>query len=160
MTKKSNPSKPPEVLPPTDIEQGLSTQEAARRLEQYGPNALAEKKLRPLERFLGYFWGPIPWMIETAAILSMLLGDWADFAIIVTMLLVNAGVDFWQESRAGSAIEALKENLALSARTLRDGRWTTLPAADLVPGDIVALRIGNVVPADIADAQGSLSERR
>lgn len=139
----------PVDLPQTDPDAGLSSKIATQRLNQYGPNALNEKKISPLERILGYFWGPIPWMIEAAAILSAVLGDWADFAIIVTMLLVNAGVDFWQENKAGNAIEALKANLALTARVLRDGAWTTVPSADLVPGDIVALRIGNVIPADI-----------
>ncbi len=144
------PSPAPAVeLPDTDPDAGLSKQEAAQRLSKYGPNALVEKTISPLARILGYFWGPIPWMIEAAAALSAFLGDWSDFGIILTMLLVNAAVDFWQENKAGNAIEALKQNLALTARVRRDGTWTTLPAADLVPGDIVALRIGNVIPADI-----------
>jgi len=138
-----------EEITDTDIAAGLTGEEAARRLERFGPNAIGEKKKSPLERLARYFWAPIPWMIEAAAILSAALGDWADFAIIMTMLLVNAGVDFWQEAKAGNAIELLKERLALTARVLRGGAWSTLPAKELVPGDIVLLRIGNVTPADV-----------
>lgn len=150
MTKAPVPQPASAVeLPQTKLDTGLGAQVAAQRLIQFGPNALAEKKISPLERILRYFWGPIPWMIEAAAVLSAALGDWADFAIITTMLLINAGVDFWQENKAGSAIEALKANLALTARVLRDGVWATVSAAGLVPGDIVALRIGNIIPADL-----------
>ena len=138
----------------TDLTKGLTAAEASARLERYGQNALAEKKTSTLERLKRYFWAPIPWMIEAAAILSAVLGDWPDFAIIMTMLLVNAGVDYWQESKAGSAIEALKARLAPNARVLRDGAWTTVPARDLVPGDVVALKLGDITPADIRLAKG------
>ena len=133
---------------------GLTAAEAESRLSGYGPNALEEKKTGALERLKRYFWAPIPWMIEAAAILSAVLGDWPDFAIIMTMLLVNAGVDYWQESKAGSAIEALKARLAPNARVLRDGAWTTVPARDLVPGDVVTLKLGDITPADICLARG------
>ncbi|MBK1623244.1 plasma-membrane proton-efflux P-type ATPase [Afifella marina] len=136
-------------LPETDLETGLTSETAQERLATFGENAISEEKTSPLQRLMRYFWAPIPWMIEAAAILSAALGDWAGFAIIVTMLLVNAAVDFWQERKAGNAIELLKESLALTARVLRDGTWQTLPAKDLVPGDVVLLRIGNVTPADI-----------
>ncbi|MEZ5855188.1 MAG: plasma-membrane proton-efflux P-type ATPase [Hyphomicrobiaceae bacterium] len=128
---------------------GLTSVEAAERLAKYGPNALEEKIVNPFDRLLRYFWGPIPWMIEAAAMLSLLLGDWADFVIITTMLLVNAGVDYWQESKAEDAIAVLKRRLAPTARVLRDGEWTTLPARELVPGDVVSLRIGAITPADL-----------
>ncbi|MEX6507601.1 plasma-membrane proton-efflux P-type ATPase [Jiella sp. M17.18] len=146
--------RPDGAVPQTDIRTGLTAAEAADRLAHYGPNALNEKSVSTIERLARYFWGPIPWMIEAAAVLSAALSNWADFAIIVTMLLVNAGVDFWQESKAGSAIDALKQRLALTARVLRDARWQTLPARDLVPGDVVRLRIGNVTPADMTLAEG------
>lgn len=145
-------SKPSE--PNTELEAGLSGKVAADRLEQYGPNAIEEKRVSLLERLVGYFWGPIPWMIEAAAVLSAFVGDWADFAIIVTMLIVNAAVAYWQETKAGNAIELLKQRLALTARVLRDGRWQTIPARDLVPGDVVLLRLGNVTPADVRLAKG------
>jgi len=117
---------------------GLTSTEAAERLQQYGPNALEEKKVSPLLKLLGYFWGPIPWMIEVAAILSALIQHWPDFWIIITLLLFNAGVGFWQEYTAGNAVEALRKQLALRARVLRDGQWQEIDATQLVPGDIPA----------------------
>jgi len=138
----------------TDLENGLSEAAAKERLAKYGPNAIAEKTVSPLMRLLRYFWGPIPWMIEAAAVLSLILGDWSDFAIIATMLLVNAGVGFWEENKADNAIQLLKKRLAPSARVLRDGKWETRPARDLVPGDVVALRLGNITPADVILAKG------
>ncbi|MBN2429172.1 MAG: plasma-membrane proton-efflux P-type ATPase [Deltaproteobacteria bacterium] len=128
---------------------GLSEEEAARRLEKYGPNTLEEKKENLLLKFLGYFWGPIPWMIEIAGILSGFLGEWDDFIIILIMLLFNAAVGFWQEFQAANAVEALKSQLALSSRCLRNGEWKAVPAANLVPGDIIRLRGGDIIPADV-----------
>jgi H+-transporting ATPase len=130
--------------PPT----GLSIEEANRRLEQYGYNELAEEKVNPLWKFLSYFWGPIPWMIEVAAILSALVQHWPDFGIILTLLVANAGVGFWEEYQAGNAIAALRSKLALRARVKRAGAWKTIPARQLVPGDLIRLRIGDIVPAD------------
>ncbi len=128
---------------------GLTSTEAAELLQQYGPNALEEKKVSPLLKLLGYFWGPIPWMIEVAAILSALIQHWPDFWIIITLLLFNAGVGFWQEYTAGNAVEALRKQLALRARVLRDGQWQEIDATQLVPGDVVRLRLGDVIPADV-----------
>ena len=141
----------PEVLRQlqSDPQRGLSAAEAARRLAQYGANAIPEKHLSPLRQFLGYFWGPIPWMIEIAAVLSAVVAHWADFAIITTLLLVNAGVGFWQEHKAGNAIALLKRKLALRARVLRDGLWQEIAAQDLVPGDTILLKLGNIIPADV-----------
>ncbi len=127
---------------------GLSSEEANKRLQQYGPNALKEKKVSFILLLLGYFWGPIPWMIEVAAILSAVVQHWPDFFIILALLLFNAGVGFWQEYTAGNAVEALKKELAQKARVLRDGAWQVIDAAGLVPGDIVRIRLGDVVPAD------------
>ncbi|HED19842.1 MAG TPA: metal-transporting ATPase, partial [Gammaproteobacteria bacterium] len=128
---------------------GLTSTEAAKRLQQYGPNALEEKKVSPLLKLLGYFWGPIPWMIEVAAILSALLQHWPDFWIIFALLVFNAGVGFWQEFTAGNAVEALRKQLALRARVLRDGQWQAIDADQLVPGDVVRLRLGDIIPADV-----------
>jgi H+-transporting ATPase len=133
---------------------GLSSAEAQRRLAQYGPNALVEKHVSTLERFARFFWGPIPWMIEIAAVLSGVVQHWADFTIIMTMLLLNAGIGFWQEFKADTAIAALKQRLALVARVLRDGRWQDLPARLLVPGDVVLIRLGNIIPADVRLVEG------
>jgi H+-transporting ATPase len=128
--------------------EGLGQAEARRRLETYGPNEITEKQINPFLKFLTYFWGPIPWMIEAAVILSALVRHWPDFFIILALLAANAGVGFWEEYQAGNAIAALKAKLALQARVKRDGKWTTVPARELVPGDLIHVRLGDIVPAD------------
>jgi len=128
---------------------GLTSQEAQKRLQEFGPNAILEKKINPILKFFTYFWGPIPWMIEIAAILSAIVHHWEDFWIIMTMLLINAGVGFWQEYKADNAIELLKKKLALKARVKRDGKWILLAAEGIVPGDLVRVRLGEIIPADI-----------
>ena len=133
---------------------GLSAAEAKQRLEQYGPNELEEKRENTLLKFLGYFWGPIPWMIEVAAALSLVVHHWADFVIISVLLLFNAVVGFWQEHQAANAVEALKQQLALKARALRDGNWRSLAARELVPGDVIRVRLGEILPADVKLVQG------
>jgi H+-transporting ATPase len=130
-------------------QKGLSSSEAEKRLQQYGPNEIQEKKANPLKKFLGYFWGPIPWMIEAAVVMSAVIQRWPDFGIILTLLMVNAIVGFWQEHKAGNAIELLKQRLAIKARVLRDGKWQEMPAGKLVPGDIARLRLGDIIPADV-----------
>ena len=127
---------------------GLTESEAHARLGTYGYNELPEEKTNALLKFLSYFWGPIPWMIEVAAALSAVVRHWEDFAIILTLLLVNAGVGFWEEFQAGNAVAALKAKLALHARVKRDGSWKTIPARELVPGDLMRVGIGEIVPAD------------
>jgi H+-transporting ATPase len=101
---------------------GLTQAEAVKRLTQYGPNEIEEKKTTLLLKFLSYFWGPIPWMIEAAIILSAVDRHWPDFGIILVLLLANAVVGFWEEHTAGNAIEALKAKLAVKARVIRDGK--------------------------------------
>ena len=133
---------------------GLSQEEAKKRLIQYGPNELEEKKANQFLKLLTYFWGPIPWMIEAAVILSAVLEHWPDFSIILVLLLANAGVGFWEERQAGKAIEALKAQLAIKARVKRDGKWITPPARELVPGDVIRLRMGDIVPADARLLEG------
>ena len=127
---------------------GLSQAEAQKRLTQYGPNEIEEKKTNPFLKFLTYFWGPIPWMIEAAVILSAAARHWPDFAIILLLLLANGVVGFWEEHQAGNAIAALKAKLAIKARVKRDGKWTTPEARELVPGDVIHVRLGDIVPAD------------
>ncbi|MGN6421939.1 MAG: cation-transporting P-type ATPase [Asticcacaulis sp.] len=109
-----------ELDSPTPPDVGLSAEEARQRFQRFGPNELAEKDVPVWRRLLQFFWGPIPWMIEAAAILSLILGDLADFSIILVMLIANAGVGFWQAFKADNAIKALKQRLAPSARVLRD----------------------------------------
>jgi H+-transporting ATPase len=127
---------------------GLSKVEAAKRLAQYGPNEIAEHKTNPLLKFLSYFWGPIPWMIEIAVVLSGAVGHWPDFFIILLLLVANGVVGYTEERQAGNAIEALKAKLAINARVKRDDAWITAPARELVPGDVIRLRLGDIVPAD------------
>jgi H+-transporting ATPase len=117
------------------VKTGLSSEEVAKRLEKYGLNEIPEKRIHPLRKFMGYFWGPIPWMIEIASILSIIIQHYDDFAIIFTLLIVNAVVGFWQERKADNAIELLKKRLAPKARVLRDGTWHEIPSKELVPGD-------------------------
>ena len=127
---------------------GLTQVEAEKRLAQYGPNEIAEKKTNEFLKFLSYFWGPIPWMIEAAVVLSAVARHWPDFGIILTLLLANAVVGFWEEHQAGNAIAALKATLAIKARVIRDGKWVEPAARELVPGDVIRLRLGDIVPAD------------
>ncbi|HEY0205919.1 MAG TPA: plasma-membrane proton-efflux P-type ATPase [Acetobacteraceae bacterium] len=155
------PASPPDAkddlktLPLPEVEKrlstspdGLSQAEATKRLQKYGPNEIAEKKTNAILKFLSYFWGPIPWMIEVAVVLSGVVRHWPDFFIILLLLVANATIGFWEERQAGNAIEALKAKLAIKARVKRDGKWVTPPAKDLVPGDVVRLRLGDIVPAD------------
>ncbi|PNX53755.1 MAG: plasma-membrane proton-efflux P-type ATPase [Thermoplasmata archaeon M9B2D] len=128
---------------------GLKTSDVEKRRAEYGFNELPEKKAHPFLKFLGYFWGPIPWMIEIAAVLSAVIKHWEDFVIILILLLVNAVVGFWQENKADNAIEMLKKKLALKARVLRDQKWISIHSRELIPGDIVRVRLGDVVPADV-----------
>jgi H+-transporting ATPase len=128
--------------------EGLTQAEAQKRLGLYGPNEIAEKKTNPILKFLSYFWGPIPWMIEAAVVLSGVVQHWADFFIILLLLVANGVVGFWEERQAGNAIAALKAKLATKARVRRDGKWINPPARELVPGDAIRLRLGDIVPAD------------
>ncbi len=128
--------------------EGLTEAEASKRLIKDGPNELPERKTNPLLKFLSYFWGPIPWMIEVAVILSGVVKHWPDFFIIFVLLMSNAVVGFWEEREAGNAIAALKAKLATKTRVKRDGKWLTPPARELVPGDVIQLRLGDIVPAD------------
>ena len=128
---------------------GLSATEAEKRLLEMGPNEIPEKKMNPLIKFLKFFWGPIPWMIEAAAIMSILIHHLEDFWIISALLMLNAVVGFWQEHKADNAIELLKKKLSPSARVIRDNTWREIPAQELVPGDRVRVRLGDIVPADL-----------
>ena len=127
---------------------GLTQTEAKKRLIQYGANEIEEKKTNMFLKFLSYFWGPIPWMIEAAVILSAVARHWPDFFIILILLLANAVVGFWEEREAGNAIAALQAQLAVKARVKRDGKWITPASRELVPGDVIRLRLGDIVPAD------------
>jgi H+-transporting ATPase len=138
----------------SNIEHGLTQEDAAARLKKDGPNAIEEKHLNPFVRLLKFLWGPIAWMIEIAAILSAVVRHWEDFIMISFMLALNAIVGFWEEFKADNEIEALKKHLALNSRVLRDGKWSDVPSNNLVTGDIVMVKLGNVVPADLKLVDG------
>ncbi len=138
----------------TSLERGLSEEEAKKRLEKYGYNEIPEKKKNPILKFLSYFWGPIPWMIEIAAILSIVVQHWEDFWIILSLLLLNAVVGFWEEKKAEDVMEFLKSKMAVRARVLRDGKWKVIPGREIVPGDIIRIRMGDIIPADIKLLEG------
>ncbi len=153
VTAMSEPAKQTEAAAATGKD-GLTTAEAQERLARFGENVLSEHHVGIAERLAHFFWGPIPWMIEAAAILSAVLGHWADLAIILAMLLINAAVGFWQEFKADNAISLLRQRLAPRARVRRDGAWHDLEARLLVPGDLVYVKLGNIVPADIRLVDG------
>ncbi len=138
-------------------EHGLSAAEAQQRVTKYGPNAIVEKEKSLGEQILGYFSGSMAYVIEAAALVSALLGHWDDFVIIGSLLLFNAALEFWQDRKASSALAALKAGLAPEATALRDGKWSTVQASTLVPGDIVKIRLGVIVPADLRLTSGDFA---
>jgi H+-transporting ATPase len=135
-------------------DQGLSSAEAEQRLTRYGPNALVEKEESFTSKMLKRFTGPIAYMIEAAALVSAAIGHWDDFGIIIALLLFNVALETWQDRKASSALAALKKGLAPEAVAMRDGKWGTVQAATLVPGDIVKIRLGVIVPADLRMVDG------
>jgi H+-transporting ATPase len=135
---------------------GLTGEEARRRLAKFGPNAMPDTALHPLRLALEKFWAPVPWMLEAAIVLQAALGDYAEAVIIVVLLVFNAGLGLFQESRAQATLAALKSRLALNASARRDGTWKTIPAAELVPGDVVKLCLGGVVAADVRLTGGEI----
>jgi H+-transporting ATPase len=138
--------------PPT----GLSGEEAKNRLEKSGPNAVPDTSVHPLRMALEKFWAPVPWMLEAAIVLELVLGKYVEAAIIAFLLVFNAALGLFQESRAQATLAALKSRLALTASVRRDGAWKTVPAAELVPGDLVKLSLGGVVAADVKLTSGEV----
>ncbi|MGB5949937.1 MAG: plasma-membrane proton-efflux P-type ATPase [Parvibaculum sp.] len=135
---------------------GLTGAEARRRLDQFGPNEIPEQRSHPLVTLLGKFWGPIPWMLEATILLQLLLGKGGEAAVIAALLTINAGISFFEEGRAGKALELLRHQLTATARVLRDGVWHTTASAGLVPGDVVHLRMGDLSPADVRIVEGEV----
>src|SRR6202453_2290042 len=140
----------------TKAQSGLTSEEARRRLKTLGPNTLPDTSAHPLRMAIEKFWAPVPWMLEAAAILEMGLGKYVEAAIILLLLVFNAALGLFQESRAQATLAALKSRLALTASVRRDGVWKTVPAAELVPGDRVKLSLGAVVAADVKIVDGSV----
>ncbi|KAJ2965000.1 hypothetical protein NQZ79_g7 [Umbelopsis isabellina] len=137
-----------EALIQTDPSKGLSASEYEERLARFGKNELPEKKKNPLWKFLGYFTGPISYLIEIACIIAGVVGDWIDFGIILALLFINAFIGFFEEAKAESALDALRQTLALKTRAWRDGKLVEIDVVELVPGDVIVLRLGDIVPAD------------
>ena len=135
---------------------GLTGDEARTRLEESGPNAMPDTALHPLRRALSKLWAPVPWMLEAAILLELVLGKYMEGAIVAGLLLFNAALGFFQEGRAQATLAALKSRLALNASVRRDGVWKIVPAAELVPGDAVKLSLGAVVAADVRLIEGSV----
>jgi len=142
-------------LQETNLENGLEAQEVQKRLAQYGYNEVPEKKVSFLRRFGKRFWGIVPWMLEATAIVTLLLGKYPQTLVIVFLLLFNAGMSLWREGRAKAAMARLKQRLRIQSRVKRDGKWALIPARELVPGDLVRVRAGDLLPADIKIIDGS-----
>jgi H+-transporting ATPase len=135
---------------------GLSSAEAAQRRAQFGPNAVVEEHVSLPRRIARHFWAPVPWMLEATIVLQLVLGQWITATLIAALLVLNVALGVFQEGRADAALALLKQKLSLRTRVKRDGDWINLPAADLVPGDIVEACLGGVVPADVTLISGAL----
>ena len=142
------------VLSPTPS--GLSSADAARRIAEFGPNEVAEEKEHPIRRVLRHFWSPVPWMLEATILLQVVIGERVEGLMIATLLLLNVALGVFQETRANATLELLKQRLTPRVRVRRDGDWADRPAVDLVPGDIVQLSLGGIVPADLRILTGTV----
>jgi magnesium-transporting ATPase (P-type) len=140
-----------------DLEAGLTREEAHARLKEHGYNEVTEQKGHPVLKFLGKFWGVSAWMLELIMVLSAVLRKYSDLAVVSALLVVNAVLSFAQEHRAAGVVETLRRRLQVSARVLRDASWQVIPARELVPGDIVRVRPGDIIPADVKLLIGALS---
>ena len=145
----SAPSPPPAIV-------GLTSAAARDRLQEAGANTVAEDTQHPVERILSKFWAPVPWMLEAAIVLQLVLGEYLEAGAVLFLLVFNAALGFVQEQGAQATLDALKSRLAVTASALRDGAWRTLPAPELVKGDVVKLSLGAVVPADVRLIDGSV----
>ncbi|XP_042038766.1 plasma membrane ATPase 4-like isoform X2 [Salvia splendens] len=141
--------------------EGLTSEEGENRLKIFGPNKLEEKKESKLLKFLGFMWNPLSWVMEAAALMAIVLAngdgrppDWQDFVGIVALLFINSTISFIEENNAGNAAAALMAGLAPKTKVLRDGRWTEQDAAILVPGDIISIKLGDIIPADARLLEG------
>src|SRR5580658_7121496 len=146
-----------ESMPATPIAMsGLSSDEARSRLQRLGPNSMPDASAHLVRSALGKFWAPVPWMLEAVIVIELVLHDYVEAGVIAVLLIFNAALVFFQESRAQATLTALKSRLALTASVRRDGTWRSVPAAELVVGDIVKLSLGGVVAADVRLLDGSV----
>jgi H+-transporting ATPase len=137
--------------------EGLTAAEARARLGEYGPNVIPEEKPRPILEFLKKLWGPVPWMLELSVLLELFIGHKTQATIISLLLFFNAVISFFQENRSQNALALLKKKLSIQVKVHRDGIWQTIPSQELVPGDIIHLKVGDLIPADVDLLRGSLS---
>ena len=151
-----NSSDREQELQETNVENGLDAQEVQKRLAKYGYNEIPEKKVSFLARLGKRFWGIVPWMLEATAVITWLLGKYTQTLVIVALLLFNAALSLWKERRARAAMAALKQRLRIQSRVKRAGRWSIIPSRELVPGDLVRVRTGDLLPADIKVIDGAL----
>lgn len=152
-TRQCDPPEVPSLATPL---RGLTSDEARKRLGTVGPNSMPDTAVHPLRRMINKLWAPVPWMLEAAVVLQLVLHKFTEAAVIAVLLLFNAVLGFFQEGRAQATLAALKSRLALSASVQRDGAWKIVPSADLVPGDLVKLSLGAVVAADVKIVSGSV----
>lgn len=145
----------PLIVAPDSVA-GLTSTEARLRLEHVGPNTIADVAQHPVRRALQKLWAPVPWMLEAAILLQLGLGDYVQASVVALLLIFNSALGFFQEGRAQATLDALKSRLALVASVHRDGKWTTVPAGMLVPGDLIKLSLGAVVAADVRLIAGSI----
>ncbi len=149
VSTRSSPEIAPPVISPRVSPSGLTSVEARHRLAKFGPNSIPDTTPTPLRRAVEKLWAPVPWMLEAAIVLQLVLGKYVESAIIAALLVFNAALGLFQEGRAQATLVALRSRLALNASVRRDGAWKTLPAVELVPGDVVTLSLGGVVAADV-----------
>ena len=141
---------------PAGLQSGLTDEEVRQKLDAFGPNTVPDTSMHPMQMMLEKFWAPVPWMLEAAIMLELALGKYIEAAIIALLLVFNAALGLFQESRAQATLAALKSRLALNASVRRNGAWKIVPAAELVPGDIIKLSLGAVVAADVRLVKGSV----
>ncbi len=166
------PSKPANAQPPdiasasvpdtlaelkVNPETGLTRAEVDSRRKEYGYNEVAERKTHPVLKFLQKFWGLSAWMLELIMVLSAVLGKYSDLAVVSALLVINAVLSFTQEHRAAGVVDALRRRLQVNARVRRESSWQVIPARELVPGDIVRVRPGDIIPADVKLLTGALT---
>ena len=142
--------------PEDTVPRGLTSDEARAQLAKFGPNAMPDTAIRPWRMALAKFWAPVPWMLEAAIILQVVLHEYVEASVIAGLLVFNAAIGFFQEGRAQATLVALKSRLALTAAVRRDGAWKIIPSTELVPGDTLKLSLGGVVAADVKLTGGSV----
>jgi H+-transporting ATPase len=136
---------------------GLTESEAKNRIEKFGYNEIAEEKKNPLVEFFSRFWGPMPWLLELAIVLSCILGHYVEAVIIFVLLTINVVIGFTHSRHSRRVLEFLKKRLAIKAKVLREGKWMVKDAKEIVPGDIILVGLGDLVPADAKIVSGELS---